>query len=94
MEQRAATHFVRALMSEQLMIQIARSRPVWVHGDIEATHQGFTSGGRKAHVGVEADQQQTTGSDFAEPLFQARSRECSENILLKHLFGAKVGIWP
>jgi hypothetical protein len=70
-------------MSEQFMIQIARPRPVRIHGDIKATHQGFASRGRKAHVRVEADQQQTTGANFAEPLFQARSRKCSENILLK-----------
>jgi hypothetical protein len=82
-EQRAATYFVRGLMSEQLVIEVACSGAIRIHDDIEATHQRLASRGREAHVRIKSDEQQAGSSDFTEPLFEACSGECSVDILLK-----------
>src|ERR1700722_5372126 len=68
------------------MLQIARACRPWVHGDMEASNQGFSRGGGDTHVRVKAHDDDVCDIERPEPRFQRRVSECAEDIFLEQTF--------
>ena len=88
MQQGGTPDFVSGLATEGFVLKVSGASGVRIHEHFKPTDESFANGRREAHVCVEPHDENRLNLICAEPVFEARSAESSEDVLLEEGLGS------